>query len=180
MDFPGGTSGKEPACQCGDRGSIPGLGRSPGGGHDITLQYSCLENPMDREAWRAAVYRVARSWTWLNRLSTQACTQEDQKWQRGTSLVVQWLRIQLPMQGMQVLSIPDWGNKIPHAMGQLSPCNATRKPLHSTRKTPHSQFFFFKWQSGCAAYSLFAAPSSHTIPAPPSLPALFHAPGTGP
>ena len=63
MDFPGGTSGKEPACKCRDRGLIPGLGRSPGGGHDNTLQYSCLENPMDREAWRAAVYRVSRSWT---------------------------------------------------------------------------------------------------------------------
>ena len=63
MDFPGGTSGKEFACQWGDTGLIPGLGRSPGGGHDNTLQYSCLENPMDREAWWAAVYRVARSRT---------------------------------------------------------------------------------------------------------------------
>ena len=51
-------------------GSIPGLGRSPRGGHGNPLQYSCLENPMDREAWWATVPGVAKSWTWLKRLST--------------------------------------------------------------------------------------------------------------
>ena len=45
--------------------SIPGLGRSPGGGHGNPLQYSCQENPMNRGAWRATVYRVTRSQTWL-------------------------------------------------------------------------------------------------------------------
>ena len=44
-------------------GSIPGLGRSPGGGHGNPLQYSCLENPMDRGAWWATVHRVAKSQT---------------------------------------------------------------------------------------------------------------------
>ena len=44
-----------------DLGSIPGLGRSPGGGHGNRLQYSCLENPMDRGAWPATVHRVAES-----------------------------------------------------------------------------------------------------------------------
>ena len=43
--FPGGSEGKEPACNAGDLGSIPGLGRSPGGGYGNPLQYSCLENP---------------------------------------------------------------------------------------------------------------------------------------
>ena len=43
----------------GDTGSIPGSGRSPGGGHGTLLQYSCLENPMDRGAWRATVHGVA-------------------------------------------------------------------------------------------------------------------------
>jgi len=44
MDFPGGSDGKESACNVGDLGSIPWLGRSPGGGHDNPLEYSCLEN----------------------------------------------------------------------------------------------------------------------------------------
>ena len=47
----------------GDTGSMPGLGRSPGGGHGNPLQYSCLENPMDRGAWQAMVHKVAKSWT---------------------------------------------------------------------------------------------------------------------
>ena len=46
-----------------DMGLIPGLGRSPRGGHGNPLQYSCLENPMDRGAWRATVHRVAKSGT---------------------------------------------------------------------------------------------------------------------
>ena len=46
-----------------DAGSIPGLGRSPGGGHGNPLQYSCLENPMDRGAWWAKVHRVTQSQT---------------------------------------------------------------------------------------------------------------------
>ena len=45
----------------GDLGSVPGLGRSPGGGHGNPLQYSCLETPMDRGAWWATVHRVAKS-----------------------------------------------------------------------------------------------------------------------
>ena len=48
-----------------DVGSIPGLGRSPGEGNGDPLQYSCLENPMDRGAWQAMVHRVAKSWTQL-------------------------------------------------------------------------------------------------------------------
>ena len=48
-----------------DAGSIPGLGRSPGEGNGNPLQYSCLENPVDREAWRATVHRVAKSQTRL-------------------------------------------------------------------------------------------------------------------
>ena len=69
--FPGGASGKEPGCQC-RRRKIPGLGRSPGGGHGNPLQYSCVENPMDRGGWRATVHGVTKSQTRLKRLSTQA------------------------------------------------------------------------------------------------------------
>ena len=49
--FPGGSDGKASACNVGDLGSIPASGRSPGEGNGHPLQYSCLENPMDREAW---------------------------------------------------------------------------------------------------------------------------------
>ena len=48
-----------------DMGLIPGLGRIPGGGHGNSLQYSHLENPMDRGAWQAAVHRLTKSWTQL-------------------------------------------------------------------------------------------------------------------
>ena len=57
-----------------DSGLIPGLGRSPGAGNGNPLQYSCLENPMDRGAWWATVHGVAKSQTRLKLLSTHACT----------------------------------------------------------------------------------------------------------
>ena len=85
LGFPCGSAGKESACNKGDLGSIPWLGRSPGEGNGSPLQYSCLENPMDRGAWRATVHGVTRvrnnlatkppqpcsssvtkSWTWLS------------------------------------------------------------------------------------------------------------------
>ena len=56
--FPGGSDGEESACNAGDPGSIPGLGRSPGEGHGNPLQYSCLENPMDRGALQTTIQRV--------------------------------------------------------------------------------------------------------------------------
>ena len=66
LGFPGGLDGKESACNAGDRGSIPGLGRSPGGGHGNPFQYSGLENSMGRGAWQAAVYRITKSQTGLS------------------------------------------------------------------------------------------------------------------
>ena len=65
--------GKELACNLGDSGDeglIPGSGRSPGGGNGNPLQYSCLGNPMNREAWGAMVHGVAKSQTQTKRLST--------------------------------------------------------------------------------------------------------------
>ena len=53
--------GKESACNAGDLGLIPGLGRPPGEGNGNPLQYSCLENPMDRRAWQATVHGVTRA-----------------------------------------------------------------------------------------------------------------------
>ena len=61
MGFPGGSDGKESACNAGDLGLIPGLGRSPGEGNGNLLQCSSLENSMDRGTWQAAVYGVAKS-----------------------------------------------------------------------------------------------------------------------
>ena len=73
MGFPCGAIGKNPPANAGDirdMGSIPGLGRSPGGGHGNPLHYSCLENHMDRGASRAIVHRVAKSQTRLKWLCT--------------------------------------------------------------------------------------------------------------
>ena len=61
--FRGGSDGKESACNVGDPGSIPGPGRSPGEVNGYPLQYSCLENSMDRGAWQATVHGVTKSWT---------------------------------------------------------------------------------------------------------------------
>ena len=66
MGFPGGSDGKASACNAGDPGLIPGSGRSPGEGNGNPLQYSCLENPMDREAWWAIVHGVAKNRTRLS------------------------------------------------------------------------------------------------------------------
>ena len=65
MDFPGGAPVKNPPANAGDPGSIPGSGRSSGDGNGNPLQYSCLENPMDKGAWGATVHGVAKSQTGL-------------------------------------------------------------------------------------------------------------------
>ena len=72
--FPGGSEGKESACNARYRGSIPGSGRSPEQGNVYPLQYSCLENPMDRGTWQAIVHRVAKSRTELKRLGRHKLT----------------------------------------------------------------------------------------------------------
>ena len=75
MSFPGGSEVKVSACNTGDLGSIPGSGRSPGGGSGNPLQYSCLETPMDRGTWQATVHGVAKS---LTRPSTHTHTHTGQ------------------------------------------------------------------------------------------------------
>ena len=76
VGFPNGSEGKAPACVAGDPASIPGSGRSPGEGNGNPLQYSFLENPMDRAAWWATVHRVAKSQTRLSNytLTLEICT----------------------------------------------------------------------------------------------------------
>ena len=61
LGFPGGSGGKESGFNAGDRDLVPGSGRSPGEGNGNLLQYSCLENSMDGETWRATVHGVAKS-----------------------------------------------------------------------------------------------------------------------
>ena len=74
--LPCSSTGKESACNAGDQGLIPGLGRSSGEGTSNPLQYSCLENPIDRGAWQAIVYGVTKSWT---RLTNTHCKKQTLK-----------------------------------------------------------------------------------------------------
>ena len=64
--LPWGSDGKESACNAGNLGSVPGLGRSSGEGNGNPLQYPCLENPMDRGAWQATVHGASKSQTQLS------------------------------------------------------------------------------------------------------------------
>ena len=69
VGFLDGSVGKESACNAGkpgDLGLTPGSGKSPRGGHSNPLQYSCLENPMDRGPWQATIHEVTESWTQLS------------------------------------------------------------------------------------------------------------------
>ena len=120
MGFPCGSAGKESACNVGDLGSIPELGRSPREGKGYPLHYSGLENSMD-----CIVHGVAKSQTWQSNFHFTL-----QKMLSGTSLVLQWLRICLPVwEGTG--SIPGWGTKIPHARGYYTPVLQLGKHTHS-------------------------------------------------
>ena len=66
MGFPGGSGGKESACNVGDPGFTPESGRAPGGGHGNPLYYSCLENPMGRGAWWGTGHGAAKGRTRLS------------------------------------------------------------------------------------------------------------------
>ena len=108
MDFPGGSDGKASLYNAGDQGSNPGSGRSAGEGNSNPLQYYCLENPMNRGAWKATVHGVSKSRT---RLSNFTCLLAYHSIpngglnilamymnKMGTNQVAQWLRIHLPVQ----------------------------------------------------------------------------------
>ena len=78
LGFYGGSEVKNPPASVGDVGLISGLERSPGGGHGRPLQYSYLENPMDRGAWWATVHGVTESWRVLKQFSIHACTLKEE------------------------------------------------------------------------------------------------------
>ena len=94
------SDGKESACSVGELGLIPGSGRSPGKGNGNPLQYSCLENSMDRGAWQVTVHAEAKSWTWLSdnhahTLSEKLCWMLDSGCDQNSmlgKLIVQWWR----------------------------------------------------------------------------------------
>ena len=79
-------NGKESACNAGDTDSISKLGRSPGGGHGNSLQYSYLENPMDRGAWQPTVHGVPKIQTWLKWLSMHGVYVQAPGQKRGNDL----------------------------------------------------------------------------------------------
>ena len=77
--FPRCFSSKESTCQAGDAGSIPGSGRSPGGGNGNRLQYSYLGNPMDRGAWQATVHGVAKELDTTEQLNNNKITRKERE-----------------------------------------------------------------------------------------------------
>ena len=80
--FAGGSDGKESACNVGDLGSIPGLGRHLGEGNGNPFQFSCLENPVDRGSWRAAVYGVTKSRTQLSEFRVYIYGCKHRQWMK--------------------------------------------------------------------------------------------------
>ena len=107
VGLPGGSVGKESTCNAGDAGdmgSIPGLGRSPGGGHGNPLQYSCLENPMDRGAWCPRVHRVPKSRTQLKLLGTHTCVHGDDSGSIDSAMVVVMLSSHMTSSDQWVVS----------------------------------------------------------------------------
>ena len=79
VGFAGSSDDKESACNAGDSGSIPGLGRSSGEGNSNTIQYSCLENSRAKGTWQATVHGITKSLTQLKRLSTGTLVKENIK-----------------------------------------------------------------------------------------------------
>ena len=124
---PSDIEGKESACNVGDPGSIPGLGRSPGEGNGNPLQYSCLESLMDSRAWRVTVHGVAKSRTWLSDFTFFSFT---------FFLIAQWLGVCPQLQGTQVWSLV-WED--PPATRQLNLHDTTTKPTSSRARAPQQE-----------------------------------------
>ena len=122
----GGSQNKASACNVGDPGSIPGLGRSPGEGNGNPLQYPCRESPMDREAWQATVHGVAKSRTRLCDFTFIKNVQQFKKnffghttWRVGSYLPNQgwnqcplqwnhWIIREVPRPAVLIISIKVW------------------------------------------------------------------------
>ena len=123
-DFPGGPVVKNPPANAGARGdvgSVPGSGRCPGEEDGNPLQYSCLGNPMDREAWRAAVHGVTKSWVQLgNWAQTQGMVPKSETWPRPVITVTSQRTVCWCMlQGQSLVSQPDREDAISQEHGAL-------------------------------------------------------------
>ena len=134
--FPGATMIKNLPANAGDSGdigSIPASGRSPGVGNGNPLQYSCLENPTDRGAWRATVHRVTVNWTWLNMLAVGDIF-IFHNWGRATG--IWWVRPRM------LLSFLDAQDRFPrHSIIQL------KMPIVLNWETP--LYTLPWWRSSC-------------------------------
>ena len=109
LGFPGGSDGKESACNAGDLGSIPGLERSPGEGNNYPLQYSGLENSMDRGAWQATIHGVTKSWTWLSNFLEKALAPHSST----PAWKIPWTEEPGRLQSMGLLRVRhDWANSL--------------------------------------------------------------------
>ena len=111
MGFPHSSVSKESACNAGDLGLIPVSGRSPGEGTSNPLQHSCLENPMDRGAWRATVHGVARvkydlatKPPYLNRLVIFPFS----RWCSGKEFACQCRRCTRQVRSLEIVKTPPW------------------------------------------------------------------------
>ena len=91
VGFPGGSDGKESPCNAVDWNSIPGSGRTPGGGRGNSLHYSCLENPKNKRAWLATVHGIAKSQSQLKRLSLPTLLSEAHAFNSCAISIVQIL-----------------------------------------------------------------------------------------
>ena len=125
--FPGSLDGKASVYNAGDPGSIPGLGRSPGEGNGNPLQYSCLENPMDRGAWWATVHGVAKSRTRLSDFSSSLLVETDNTLCVCVCVCVcvcgQWWVLQRKLRCSEVRS--SWGREVLVSLGKVRECFST-------------------------------------------------------
>ena len=123
LHLAGGARGKEPTCQCKldvrAAGSIPELGRSPGEGNGNPLQYSCLENPMDKGAWQAIVHRVTQSWTWPSYLAHPQVEQTARQRSWGRRVEASWRNSDEATVGRQWVTA-EWEEVVRAVTGILS------------------------------------------------------------
>ena len=111
LGFPGGSEAKASTCNAGDLGSITGSGRSPGEGNGNPLQYSCLENPMDRRAWLVTVHGFSKSRTRLSDF-TFTCFVLVKKKQTNTLNIDGFSEFTFAADGFHKLTFADEGSKM--------------------------------------------------------------------